>query len=315
LIGAQICMYANDHGEAKSIRVSVDMKPPPFDYARAGSVEEAVALLAKHGDDAKIIAGGQSLMPMLAFRMAVPRLLVDIGSIGTLRGIEIAERGVTLGALVRWCDIERHPRLSHAHPLLVEAIKHVAHYQIRNRGTVGGSLAHADPAAEFPGIAVACEAEINVLGLNGPRTILASEFFVDSLTTTLLPDEVIISVRLPPWKVGRCWGFDEFARRRGDFALAGVALFYDHEQGRAVEPRVAAIGIGTTPLRLSAVEKILVGQIVDLAAIREAVAGATESIDPPGDIHAPGDYRRALIGVLLERALAKAAGLNLSEIA
>jgi len=308
-------MYANDHGEAKSIRVSVDMKPPPFDYARAGSVEEAVALLAKHGDDAKIIAGGQSLMPMLAFRMAQPKLLVDIGSIPTLRGIEISDRGVTLGSLVRWCDIERQPELSHAHPLLVEAIKHVAHYQIRNRGTVGGSLAHADPAAEFPGIAVACEAAINVVGLKGPRTILASDFFVDSLTTGLLPDEVIVSVRLPPWKVGRCWGFEEFARRRGDFALAGVALFYDHKQGRVVEPRVAAIGIGTTPLRLTAVEHILVGHTIDSAKIRQAVKTATESIDPPGDIHAPGDYRRSLIGVLLERALTKAAGLNLSEIA
>lgn len=308
-------MYANDHGEAKSIRVSVDMKPPPFDYARAGSVEEAVSLLAKHGDDAKIIAGGQSLMPMLAFRMAQPKLLVDIGSIPTLRGIEISDRGVTLGSLVRWCDIERQPELSHAHPLLVEAIKHVAHYQIRNRGTVGGSLAHADPAAEFPGIAVACEAEINVVGLKGLRTILASDFFVDSLTTGLLPDEVIVSVRLPPWKVGRCWGFEEFARRRGDFALAGVALFYDHKQGRVVEPRVAAIGIGTTPLRLTAVEHILVGHTIDSAKIRQAVAAATESIDPPGDIHAPGDYRRALMGVLLERALTKAAGLNLSEIA
>jgi len=308
-------MYANDHAEAKSIRVSVDMKPPPFDYARAGSVEEAVALLARHGDDAKIIAGGQSLMPMLAFRMAEPKLLVDIGSITALRSIGIDHRGATLGALVRWRDIERHTALSQAQPLLVEAIKHVAHYQIRNRGTVGGSLAHADPAAEFPGIAVACEAEINVVGLNGPRTILATEFFLDSLTTALVPDEVIVSVRLPPWKPGRCWGFDEFARRRGDFALAGVALFYDREQRRTVEPRVAAIGVGRRPVRLSAVERILLGRVVDPATIREAVAVGTESIDPPGDIHAPGDYRRALLGVLLERALAKAAGLNLSEVA
>jgi aerobic carbon-monoxide dehydrogenase medium subunit len=308
-------MYANDHAEAKSIRVSVDMKPPPFDYARAGSVEEAVALLAKHGDTAKIIAGGQSLMPMLAFRMAVPKLLVDIGSIAKLRGIDIDDRGVTLGALVRWCDIERNEALAQAQPLLVEAVKHVAHYQIRNRGTVGGSLAHADPAAEFPGIAVACEAEINVVGLNGPRTILAKDLFLDSLTTALAPDEVIVSARLPPWKRGRRWGFEEFARRRGDFALAGVALFYDLEQNRAVEPRVAAIGIGTRPVRLSAVERIIRGRAVDSATIREAVAAGTESIDPPGDIHAPGDYRRALIGVLLERALVKASGLTLSEVA
>jgi aerobic carbon-monoxide dehydrogenase medium subunit len=308
-------MYANDHAEAKSIRVSVDMKPPPFDYARAGSVEEAVALLAKHGDTAKIIAGGQSLMPMLAFRMAVPKLLVDIGSIAKLRGIDIDDRGVTLGALVRWCDIERNEALAQAQPLLVEAIKHVAHYQIRNRGTVGGSLAHADPAAEFPGIAVACEAEINVVGLNGPRTILAKDLFLDSLTTALAPDEVIVSVRLPPWKRGRRWGFEEFARRRGDFALAGVALFYDLEQNRAVEPRVAAIGIGTRPVRLSAVERIIRGRAVDSTTIREAVAAGTESLDPPGDIHAPGDYRRALVGVLLERALVKASGLTLSEVA
>src|SRR5262245_9654097 len=176
------------------------MKPPPFDYARARSVEEAVAFLAEHRDEAKIIAGGQSLMPMLAFRMATPRLLVDIGPIATLRGISVDDRGVTLGALVRWCDIERHAQLSHAHPLLVEAVKHVAHYQIRNRGTVGGSLAHADPAAEFPGIAVACEAEIEIASSSGRRTIMAEEFFLHSLTTALAPDELIVSVRLPPWK-------------------------------------------------------------------------------------------------------------------
>jgi carbon-monoxide dehydrogenase medium subunit len=144
---------------------------------------------------------------------------------------------------------------------------------------------------------------------------LAKDFFLDSLTTALAPDEVIVSVRLPPWKPGRCWGFDEFARRRGDFALAGVALFYDREQRRTVEPRVAAIGVGRRPVRLSAVERTLLGRVVDPATIREVVAVGTESIDPPGDIHAPGDYRRALIGVLLERALTKAAGLNLSEVA
>ena len=308
-------MYANDHAEAKSIRVSAVMKPPPFDYVRVGSVEEAVVLLAEHGDEAKIIAGGQSLMPMLAFRMAAPKLLVDIGPIATLGRISVDDRGVTLGALVRWCDIERHAELSHAHPLLVEAIKHVAHYQIRNRGTVGGSLAHADPAAEFPGIAVACEAEIEVAGSNGPRTIMANEFFLDSLTTALAPDELIVSVRLPPWKLGRRWAFDEFARRRGDFALAGVALFYDLDQGRAVEPHIAAIAIGATPVRLALVEQTLAGKAVDLTTIGEAVAAATASIDPPGDIHAPGDYRRALLGVLLERALAQAAGLKLTESA
>src|SRR5215510_11811617 len=234
-------MYANDHAEAKSIRVSVDMKPPPFDYARAGSVEEAVALLARHGDDAKIIAGGQSLMPMLAFRMAEPKLLVDIGSITALRSIGIDHRGATLGALVRWRDIERHTVLSQTQPLLVEAIKHVAHYQIRNRGTVGGSLAHADPAAEMPGIAVTCEAKIVVAGIKGQRVIPAADFFTGALTTALQPDELIVEVRLPPWRSGRHWAFVEFARRRGDFALAGIALFYDTENGKACNARVGAI--------------------------------------------------------------------------
>src|SRR5262249_34575304 len=285
-----------DHAEAKSIQVSALMKPPPFDYARVHSVEEAVALLAEHYDEAKIIAGGQSLMPMLAFRMAAPKLLVDIGSITTLRRISVDDRGVTLGALVRWRDIERHAELSHAHPLLVESVKHVAHYQIRNRGTVGGSLAHAGPAAEFPGIAVACEAEIQVAGSNGARTITPSQFFLDSLTTALAPDEVIVSVRLPPWKKGRRWAFDEFARRRGDFALAGVALFYDLYQGRAVDPHVAGIGIGTTPVRLAGVEHSLAGKAIDFTTVREAVSAATASIDPPGDIHAPVDYRRAVGG-------------------
>ena len=308
-------MYANDHAKAKSIQACAAVKPPPFDYVRADSVQHAVGLLAEHGNDAKIIAGGQSLMPMLAFRMATPSLLVDIGSIAALRRITIDDRGVRLGALARWCDIEKHPQLARAHPLLVEAVRHVAHYQIRNRGTVGGSLAHADPAAELPGIAVACGAEIEVAGPKGERTITAADFFVDSLTTALAGDELIVSMRLPAWKPGRCWAFEEFARRRGDFALAGVALFYDLDQARAVDPHIAAIGVGATPLRLTAAEQALASKIVDQDAIRAAVAAATASIDPQGDIHAPGDYRRALLAILLERALARAGRVTLAESA
>ncbi len=266
------------------------MKPPPFDYARADSVQHAVALLAKHGDDAKIIAGGQSLMPMLAFRMATPKLLVDIGSIAALRRITLDSRGVTLGALVRWCDIEKHAELARAHPLLVEAVRHVAHYQIRNRGTVGGSLAHADPAAELPGIAVACDSEIEVVGPNGSRTIAAADFFVDGLTTVLASDEVIVSMRLPAWKPGRCWAFEEFARRRGDFALAGVALFYDIEQGRAADPHIAAIGVGPTPLRLTAAEQALAGKAVDQAAIRRG----GRALPRPASTHPAISTRRAI---------------------
>jgi aerobic carbon-monoxide dehydrogenase medium subunit len=291
------------------------MKPSQFEYARANSVEEAVSMLAQHGDDAKVIAGGQSLMPMLAFRMASPKLLVDIGPIATLRRITVDDQGVALGALVRWVDIERHLALAQAHPLLIEAVRHVAHYQIRNRGTVGGSLAHADPAAEMPGIARVCDAEIEIVGPNGRRTHTAAEFFTGALTTRLAPDEMIVAVRFPAWRPNRRWAFEEFSRRRGDFALAGVALFYDVDQGRTVDPHVAAIGVGDTPVRLTAVEQVLAGRSIDRAAILDAAAAARDSVDPPGDIHAPGDYRRALLGVLLERALARAAGLALTEFA
>jgi carbon-monoxide dehydrogenase medium subunit len=315
LIAARDCMYANDHVEAKSIEVLAPMKPPPFDYARTDSVEQAIALLTRYGDEARVIAGGQSLMPMLAFRMAAPKLLVDIGPIAALRRITIDERGVTLGALVRWRDIERHAGLAKAQPLLAEAVKHVAHYQIRNRGTAGGSLAHADPAAELPGVAVACEAEIELAGPDGPRTVAARDFFVDSLTTALGAEELVVAVRFPAWKPDRRWAFEEFARRRGDFALAGVALFYDIEEGRAVDPHIAAIGVATTPIRLAAAERALSGRAVDAATISDVVAAAAASIDPPEDIHAPGDYRRALLGVLLERALARSAGLELAESA
>src|SRR6266851_175002 len=183
------------------------MKLPPFDYACPATIPEAVQLLASH-DDAKAIAGGQSLMPMLAFRLAHPTLLVD------LRGIRISDRGVALGAMVRWRDVEDDDRLATAHPLLKAAITHVAHYQIRNRGTVGGSIAHADPAAEMPGIAMTCDAEIAVVGKSGARVIQAADFFQGPLMTALTPDEIITEIRLPAWPAGRRWGCREFARRR-----------------------------------------------------------------------------------------------------
>lgn len=290
------------------------MKPPPFDYARPTSLEEAVALLNGHSGEAKAIAGGQSLMPMLAFRLAAPRLLVDIARIPGLDQISITENVVSLGALVRWRDIERHPQLATAHPLLVAAIRHVAHYQIRNRGTIGGSLAHADPAAELPGIVVACDAEIEVVGAQGRRTIPAAKFFTGALTTALKADELIVTVQLPAWKANRCWAFEEFARRRGDFALAGVAIFYDIDDSmRAIEPHISAIGVADRPIRLTAVEQVLLGHIIDVSVIREACAAAIASVTPTDDIHAPADYRRALLGVLVERALARAAGLHLTE--
>src|SRR5215813_2754256 len=227
------------------------MKMPPFDYACPSTLSEAVALLAAHDGDAKVLAGGQSLVPILAFRLAAPKLLVDLRKLAELRTIKVTPDGVALGAMVRWCDIESDARLRTAHPLLVAAVAHVAHYQIRNRGTVGGSIAHADPAAEIPGVAVTCEAEIVVMGEAGPRAIKAVDFFQGALTTALKPDEIIVEIRLPPWPAGRRWGFQEFARRRGDFALAAAALFYDTDaSGNAMNAHVGIIGVGDRPRRL-----------------------------------------------------------------
>jgi carbon-monoxide dehydrogenase medium subunit len=274
-------------------------------------LEQAIALLSAHGGEARPIAGGQSLMPMLAFRLVAPGLLVDIGRIPGLDSITIERDGtVALGALVRWRDIERHPSLSTAHPLLVAASAHVAHYVIRNKGTVGGSLAHADPAAELPGIAVACSGEIKVVSAAGSRGIAADDFFEGSLSTVLRPDELITELRLPAWPAERRWAFEEFARRRGDFALAGVALFYDLDgQGHARSPHVAAIGVADRPIRLRAAEAAIDGRNITREVAEHAGLAARDAVDPQDDIHAPGDYRRALLGVLTERALARAAGL------
>jgi aerobic carbon-monoxide dehydrogenase medium subunit len=283
------------------------MKLPPFDYACPTTLPEAIELLASH-DDAKPIAGGQSLVPMLAFRLAQPTLLVDLRKLADLRGIRISDAGVTLGAMVRWRDIEDDERLATAHPLLKAAIAHVAHYQIRNRGTVGGSIAHADPAAEMPGIAITCDAEIAVVGKSGAHVIQAADFFQGALTTALTPDEIIVEIRLPAWPAGRRWGFQEFARRRGDFAMAAAAVFYDQdERGKARNAHVGVIGVGDQPLRLTAVEDVLNGQSIDEATIAKADAATSAAVDPQDDIHASAAYRRSLVGTMVERALKNAA--------
>jgi carbon-monoxide dehydrogenase medium subunit len=283
------------------------MKLPPFDYACPTTLPEAIQLLASN-DDAKAIAGGQSLVPMLAFRLSQPSLLVDLRKLADLRGIRISDAGVTLGAMVRWRDIEDDERLETAHPLLKAAIAHVAHYQIRNRGTVGGSIAHADPAAEMPGIAMTCDAEIAVVGKSGAHVIQAADFFQGALTTALTTDEIIVEIRLPAWPAGRRWGFQEFARRRGDFAMAAAAVFYDQdERGKARNAHVGVIGVGDRPLRLAAVEDVLNGESIDEATIAKADAATSSAVDPQDDIHASAAYRRSLVGTMVERALRSAA--------
>ena len=292
------------------------MKLPLLDYIRPATFSDAIALLSAHGADAKVIAGGQSLMPMLAFRLSSPGLLVDIGRLPGLDQIVVSEEGIDLGALVTWRDIERDGRLGQAHPLLDAAVAHVAHYQVRNRGTVGGSLAHADPAAELPGIAVTCDATLTIVGPNGPRLLRADEFILGGLDTALAPDELVVNLRLPPWKSGRRWAFEEFARRRGDFALAGVAVFYDlDEYGSSRNTHVGVIGVDDRPARLTAVEALLDGRPLDAGLIARAADVAREAVNPSDDIHAEAAYRRDLVGVLVERALARAGNILMKEAA
>jgi carbon-monoxide dehydrogenase medium subunit len=236
--------------------------------------------------------------------MAYPTLLVDIQGLGGMDEIRLTPEGLRVGARVRWCQIEEDKRLATAHPLFQSMIDHVAHYQIRNRGTVGGSLAHADPSAEMPGVARVCDGDIVAMGSAGPRVIKAADFFVAALETALQPDEIITEIHFPPWPRGRRWAFHEFARRKGDFAIAGVAVFFDLDDGRRiVDAHVGVIGAAETPVRLGAVEQLLNGQRLEEELIGRAARLAAESVDPGSDIHAAADYRKALVGTLTARAL------------
>lgn len=279
------------------------MKLPNFEYASPATVAEAVALLAASDGNAKALSGGQSLMPILAFRMSAPSMLVDLGRIPGLSNIAIGADGVRIGARVRWCDIEGDTRLATAHPLLAAAMPYVAHYQIRKRGTVGGSLAHADPAAEMPGLAAACDAELTLVSPRGTRVLSAEAFFLGPLTTALESDELITEIRFPAWLAARRWGFQEFSRRHGDFALAGAFVFYDLDGGRAANAHVGVIGVSDRPRRLPGAEAALNGAVVNAGAIKAAAAAASAAVDPPDDIHGSAAYRRSLIGTMIERAL------------
>ncbi|TMG79877.1 MAG: xanthine dehydrogenase family protein subunit M [Betaproteobacteria bacterium] len=279
------------------------MKLPAFDYAAPTSIAEAVQLLAAN-PGAKALAGGQSLIPALAFRLGAPPLLVDLRKVRELSGITIDAAGVRLGARVRWRDIEDEARLKTAHPLLLAAVKHVAHYQVRNRGTVGGSLAHADPAAELPGVAVTCDAQIVTAGAKGSRTLAAADFFTGALSTELADDELIVELRLPSWPRERRWAFEEFSRRRGDFALAAVAVCYDVDgDGKARHAHIGVIGACLRPHRVPQAEALLNGRRLDADTVASAVRAFEAALEPPSDLHASADYRRSLAGTLLERAL------------
>ena len=280
------------------------MKPPPFEYVAPRSVDEAVAALVEHGDEAKVMAGGQSLVPLLAFRLARPSVVVDVNRVAGLEGARLDGDTLEVGALTRQRDVELLPGLRERCPMIVEAVEQIGHVAIRNRGTVGGSLAHADPAAEWTALALALDAELDLHGPGGTRTVPAHEFLVTYFTTALQPDEVLTRIRLrvPNGRSGSC--FLELARRHGDFAIAGVgALVSLGAGGEVADARVALIGVGERAVRSSAAEQILRGSVPTGDVLVEAAGAVAGEIEPNGDIHASADYRRHVAGVLVRRAL------------
>lgn len=284
------------------------MKPPRFSYADPATVEEALALLARHGSEATILAGGQSLMPLLNFRLARPAHVVDVNRLATLTTVvSDADGGVRIGALVRQRTLERSELIRERCPLIAQAMPLVGHPQIRARGTLGGSLAHADPAAELPAVAVALDARLTLRRAGGERTVAAEDFFVSSLTTALAPDELLAEIALPPWPARTGSSVQEVAKRHGDFALGGVAATLSLDpHGRVARARIVGFGVGPRPVRVADAERALVGGAPTPAAFAEAGRLAAAGVDPPDDIHATSTYRRRLAGVLTVRALTSA---------
>jgi CO/xanthine dehydrogenase FAD-binding subunit len=282
------------------------MKPAPFDYIAATSVDMAAASLAEAGDDAKIIAGGQSLVPLLNFRLLRPSILVDINPIRTLAFITETATDIRIGALTRHHQLETSPVIARHLPVLSCAMTHVAHLAIRNRGTIGGSLAHGDPAAELPMMALLLDAELHIASVSGTRTLAAGDFFLDALTVDLAADEIVTEIVLPKLPPRTGWGFAEVARRHGDFALAAAAATLSIAADSIIESRVALTGVGRTALRVAAAENLLVGQTLTADVSNQVVEAVRAAIEPDTDLHASADYRRHLAGVLTSRALAAA---------
>src|ERR1700761_7447731 len=282
------------------------MKPAPFDYHAPRHLQDAAELLATL-PNAKILAGGQSLVPMMNFRYVIVDHLVDLGQVEDLRGIAVIDGHLRIGAMMRQRDLETSPEVARHAPLLAVALRHVGHRQTRNRGTIGGSLAHADPAAELPAVCAAYDAVLHLASVRGLRAMPFRDFPAGYMATALEPDEMIAAVELPVWRLGHGHGFHEFARRHGDFALAGAAALLDIGAGGVVRRAALSLfGVAEQPVRVDAAEAALLGKALDPGAIRSAAAAAW-LIEPISDIHAGGDYRRHLAQVLSARALADAA--------
>jgi carbon-monoxide dehydrogenase medium subunit len=279
------------------------MKPAAFDYCCPDSVKEAVTTLASWGDEAKVMAGGQSLVPMMNFRVVRPAMVVDISRLLELDYVrERDDGGLSIGALTRHRVLETSPLVTGRFPIIPDTMRHVAHLAIRNRGTIGGSLSHADPAAELPMLVCLLDAQIVVQSVRGLRTIDAQDFFVGALTTALAHDELVVRIDLPG-RPRQGWAFEEFARRAGDFALAAAGVELQVEAGRISRACVAMMGVADTPIRRPRAEQVLTGARLDDECIARAVSAGCDDLMPRQDLHASPDYRRHLAAVLLRRAL------------
>ena len=282
------------------------MKPPEFEYVLADSVDAAVAALAAADGDAKVLAGGQSLVPMLNFRLLRPAILVDINRIPGLAFIEEGEAEIRVGALTRHHQLETSPVIAKHFPVLSDAMTHVAHLAIRNRGTIGGSLSHADPAAELPMLALLLDATLTIASPSGRRTVAAKDFFLGALSADLAPDELVTEIVFPRLPAGSGWGFEEVARRHGDFALAAVAATVTVSDGTIAQARIAMTGVDETPKRAGEAEAMLTGRTLDAALLDDVIDAVRGGVTPNTDLHASTDYRRHLVGVLAGRAVSAA---------
>lgn len=284
------------------------MKPAPFEYFRPHSLDEALALLAEHGGDAKPLAGGQSLIPAMNFRLATPAVLVDLNGVSELSYINDDGGDVRIGGMTRQRTVERSALVSRRVPLIAETMPHIAHPAIRNRGTIGGSLAHADPAAELPAVMLALNARLMVSSRSGTREVAADDFFVGLFTTAVQAGALLTEIRIPPQAPRSGFAFQEVSRRHGDFALVGVAAAVQlDEQGSCADARIALLSVGDRPMLAAAAAKTLVGRPPSAESINAAAdAAATKDIDPSSDIHASARYRRHLASVLTRRVLTRA---------
>ncbi len=285
------------------------MKPAPFEYIAPESLDEALSVLAEHGDDAKVLAGGQSLVPMMNFRLAQPSLLVDCNRLSELESIHRADDGgLRIGAMTRVRRLERDRQVASAAPLVHEAIPFIAHPQIRSRGTVGGSLAHADPASELPVLALARGFSLRLRRAGSERLVDAEDFFIGLLETALEPEEIITEVAIPPMPPATGWAFTEISRRHGDYAQVGVAALVTVEGGLCTGARLVYLSVGETPMVAPRAAELLRGERLSTGSFQAAAEmAAANEIEPAGDIHATEAYKRHLARVLTVRALRTAA--------